>query len=624
MKLSFTKKSVVSFAAAAVAVFSLNAQNMAGYELKFEDNFNGSKLDESKWNYELHEPGWVNNELQAYIKSDKTVYLKGGNLVIQALKEESKDGTTKYTSGRINTQGKFDFKYGLAEARLKVPRGKGFLPAFWMMPTNEQKYGSWPKCGEIDIMEVLGDKLNKNYSTLHFGEPHTMAQREFLLKKGNYADEFHTFACEWEPGLIKYYVDGVEFAKFDDWFTKKLYDDEEPYPAPFNQDFYLIFNVAVGGNWPGYPDAKTKFDSNAQLVVDYVKVYQKKSYNENVTKQEEHVDIRGPEADGNYLRNGKFDPENLKDNKDWKFMTQQGGAGDASISGNVLTVNSTKAGSQDYSIQLVQADIPLEKGYEYEFSFDAWSSANRKMKAKLCAPDRGWKNYFGDVNVEMTPNKKHYSYKFTMDEKTDPNSRLDFNMGATKSVDQINIANVKLVKLGKAKIIKKSDMKKDKFDLVYNGEFEFSARQWEFYKYDGNSCELSVDPAKQVAQITITDTKDVDWKIQLMQKKIPLAQGKTYRLSFDAWSTLPRKMKYACQRDGALWKQRHGNEDWTAYNEAPTCDLTTSRQTFTQDFVMNCEDDSDVILTFSLGTIDKNISKEHDVFIDNVKLVPVN
>ena len=108
-----------------------------------------------------------------------------------------------------------------------------------------------------------------------------------------------------------------------------------------------------------------------------------------------------------------------------------------------------------------------------------------------------------------------------------------------------------------------------------------------------------------------------------MQKKIPLMKGKKYRLSFDAWSTLPRMMKYACQRDGALWKQRHGSEDWTAYNEAPACELTTSKQTFTQDFEMAYDDDSDVILTFSLGTIDRNITKEHDVFLDNVKLVEI-
>lgn len=604
--------------------FSLFAQNKAGYELKFEDNFDGNKLNEKNWNYELHEPGWVNNELQSYIKSNKNIYVKNGNLVIQARKEEKKDGY-KFTSGRINTQGKHDFKYGLFEARLKVPRGKGFLPAFWMMPTDESKYGSWPKCGEIDIMEVLGDKLNTSYATLHFGEPHTMAQKTKLLKKGNFADDFHVFACEWEPGSLKFYVDGEEIAAFDDWFTKKLNDDEEPYPAPYNQPFYLILNVAVGGNWPGYPDGTTKFGDNAQMVVDYVRVYQKKNYNENVTKKEEIIPVRAVGSDGNYVRNGDFkENESLTDKTGWSFMTQLGGSGTGKIAGNKISVETSKSGSQDYSIQLVQADIPLEKGYDYEFSFDAWSDSERKMKAKLCAPDRGWTNYFEKSSVILTAQKKHYSYRFSMTAKTDPNSRIDFNMGASSSTAPIYITNVKVLKLEKSKVIPKKDMKKDKNDLVYNGDFDFGAKQWEFYAYDSGSCSLDVDSEKKAAQITISDTKDADWKIQLMQKKVPLSKGKTYRLSFDAWSTIPRHMKYSVQRDGALWKQRYGKEDWTAYNDALVCELSTSKQTFTQDFTMEYDDDGEAILTFSMGSIDKRITKEHDVFLDNVKLVPIN
>lgn len=606
-----------------ISSFNLYAQNMNGYELKFEDNFDGKKLNEKNWNYELHESGWVNNELQAYIKSNKTVYIKDGNLVIQAIKEENKNGN-KFFSGRINTQGKHDFKYGLFEARLKVPKGKGFLPAFWMMPTDETKYGSWPKCGEIDIMEVLGDKINTSYATLHFGEPHTMSQKSKLLKSGNFTNDFHVFACEWEPGLIKFYVDGEEIASFDDWWTKKINDDEEIFPAPFNQKFYLIFNVAVGGNWPGYPDGNTKFDSNAQMLVDYVRVYQKKNYNENVSKKEEIISVRAADKTGNYIRNGSFiTNENLKDNKEWSFMTQLGGAGNASILDNKVCIETKTAGTQDYSVQLVQADLPIEKGYDYQLIFDAWSTEDRKMKAKICAPDRGWANYFGDVSVSLSSKKKTYSYKFSMTSKTDPNARLDFNMGATSSTAKIFISNVQLIKLGKAKIVERKDMKKDKNDLIYNGEFEYGARQWDFYSYDNSSCSLSVDQDTKIAQITISDTKDVDWKIQLMQKRIGLMKGQKYRLTFDAWSTTSRQMKYACQRDGALWKSRHGTEDWTAYNDAPICNLTTAKQSFCQDFTMNYDDDGDVILTFSLGSIDKRITKEHDVFIDNVKLVPI-
>ena len=124
------------------------------YHLVWQDEFEGTVLDRSDWNVELHDPGWVNSELQAYVDTEKNIYVKDGKLIIQPEKTEQ-DGKVSYTSGRVNTQGKKDFKYGYFECRAKVPQGTGYLPAFWMMPTNENLYGQWPKCGEIDIMEVM-------------------------------------------------------------------------------------------------------------------------------------------------------------------------------------------------------------------------------------------------------------------------------------------------------------------------------------------------------------------------------------------------------------------------------------------------------------------------------------
>lgn len=247
---------------------------MASYKLVWEDHFDGEKLNTEDWNYEYHEPGWVNHELQEYSDSEKNIYVENSDLVIQALKTE-KDGKVFYTSGRVNTQNKHDFLYGRFEARLKAPSGKGFLPAFWMMPTEEAFYGQWPKCGEIDIMEVLGDKTDTTYGTLHFGEPHTQHQGSYALKNGDFAGEYHVFACEWEPEEIRFYVDGELYHKANDWFTKKEGSQKEDYPAPYDQPFYLILNLAVGGDWPKDPDADAVFAANAQLRVDYVRVYQK-------------------------------------------------------------------------------------------------------------------------------------------------------------------------------------------------------------------------------------------------------------------------------------------------------------------------------------------------------------
>ena len=147
-----------------------------GYTLVWEEQFDGDSLNREDWNVELHDPGWVNEELQAYVDSTDNIYIEDGDLVLKPIETVNEDGTKSYTSGRVNTQNKHDFKYGLFEARLKVPKGQGFLPAFWMMPTSENLYGQWPRCGEIDIREVMGQATNTLYGTIHFGHPHSESQ----------------------------------------------------------------------------------------------------------------------------------------------------------------------------------------------------------------------------------------------------------------------------------------------------------------------------------------------------------------------------------------------------------------------------------------------------------------
>lgn len=252
------------------------------YQLVWEDNFDGDNLNLDDWNYEYHEPGWVNAELQEYVDSKENIYVEDGKLIIQAIKTVDAKGNISYTSGRINTMKKHDFMYGRFEARLKVPKGKGFLPAFWMMPTDESFYGQWPKCGEIDIMEVIGDDLTTNYSTLHFGEPHTQKQGTYTIDSGDFYSEYHVYTCEWDPDEFRFYVDGKLFYVVNEWFTKREGFEEEKYPAPYNQPFYLILNVAVGGSWVGYPEDDAIFGDNARMMVDYVKVYQR--YESNINK----------------------------------------------------------------------------------------------------------------------------------------------------------------------------------------------------------------------------------------------------------------------------------------------------------------------------------------------------
>ena len=339
-----------------------------GYTLLWNDEFNGNKLNMDIWNYEPHQPGWTNHELQEYTTSEDNVYVKDGKLVIKANKIE-KNGRPYYTSGKVTTQNKQDFMYGKVVVSAKVPEGQGLWPAIWMMPTVEKKYGQWPKCGEVDIMEVLGSDVTKAYGTIHYGEPHAQQQGTVDKKTNNFAEAFHEYSVEWEPGEFRWYIDGEKYLTVNDWFTAVDGQDEKPYPAPFDQTFFVQMNLAVGGNWPGNPDETTDFDK-AEFEIDYVRVYQKDHYKTDVKKPV--VEMREPLEDGNYVRNGDFadDTEKLTDDKDWKFLLAQNGKGEAVIKDGMIEITSEAEGDVDYSVQLVSWDIPFVKGSKYKVTFD--------------------------------------------------------------------------------------------------------------------------------------------------------------------------------------------------------------------------------------------------------------
>lgn len=248
------------------------ALSYEGCRLVFEDDFDGPELDRTCWNVELHEPGWVNEELQAYVDNGETVRVEDGKLLLRAVKRLGEDGGVSYTSGRVSTQWKRDFTYGIFEASMKVPQGKGLLPAFWLMTTDEDRYGQWPECGEIDICEIWGSRTRTNHGTIHYGLPHQEAQGTVTLYKGDFAEAFHDFALLWEPGLLRWYVDGRPFYEVRKWFSAGPDGVRKPYPAPFDHEMYLILNLAVGGNWVGYPDETTNFE-DAAFEVEFVRVY---------------------------------------------------------------------------------------------------------------------------------------------------------------------------------------------------------------------------------------------------------------------------------------------------------------------------------------------------------------
>lgn len=508
-----------------------------GYNLKWEDQFEGESLNRDDWNVELHDPGWVNNELQSYVDSPENIYLQDGNLVLKPVENKSEDGNVSYTSGRINTQHKHDFKYGLFEARVKVPEGQGFLPAFWMMPTDENLYGQWPRCGEIDIMEVLGNNTDTSYGTIHYGNPHSESQGSYTLDEGSFSEEYHVFDVEWEPGKISWYVDGKLIHTEDNWYSATEGQGEITYPAPFDQPFYIILNLAVGGNWPGNPDDTTDI-KNSAYYIDYVKVYQKDSYDENVTKPIEEVILRDPDENGNYIINGDFSVnEELTDDKDWVFLTALGGEAGAEIRNNEIAVTTENEGTVDYSVQLVQPNLPMKQGRVYQLTFDAYADTDRTMKVGVSAPDRSFRRYLEDTVVNLTPEKQTHTFEFTMTDSDDANGRLEFNMGAAGSTAGIRISNVSLKKIKDIEITEGDKGILADGNYVYNGSFQEGEGRlgyWDVLKNDG--AEVSVTNENNIRRLMVNapEGTSADNPVIVSQSDLALSAGNTYAMSFTA------------------------------------------------------------------------------------------
>ncbi len=416
--------------------------SIEGYNLLWSDEFEGKELDETKWNRETHEPGWTNNELQEYTNSDENIFVKDGNLVLKAIKTE-KNGKPYYTSGKVQGWNKTQFQYGKVVVSAKVPEGQGLWPAIWMMPNQESKYGQWPKCGEIDIMESLGNDTTISYSTIHYGEPHA-EQQGTIEKKGeeSFSAKFHEYSVEWEPGEMRFYTDGELVLTCNDWFTAVEGGDDKPYPAPFDQPFYVQLNLAVGGNWPGNPDATTDF-SKAEFLIDYVRVYQKDAYDTNVTKPP--MTFREALPDGNFIRNGDFSvAENLEDDIDWKFLLFNGGEGSAEIKDGEMIIYTQNYGTEEYSVQLVHPDLPMLKGHKYRVTFDIRADEARKCIVCVSAPNAGWIRYLKDTSIDLTTEWNTFVFEFEMKDKDDNNGRLEFNMGKHKDTATIHIKNVRV------------------------------------------------------------------------------------------------------------------------------------------------------------------------------------
>ena len=267
----------------------------AGWKLVWDDEFEGTTIDTTKWGFDRGsylktgpdqwQPGWGNGELEFYTARPENAFVADGMLHIKAIKESYKG--SQYTSARLKTRDLFNKKYGRFEFRAKLPTGKGVWPAIWLLPADDQKYGAWAASGEIDIMEARGQEPNKVLGTLHYGShwpANAHSGADYVFPQGQGIADFHVYALEWEPGEIRFYVDDHLYQTQNFWWSSAETDGPKgvapsneselnPWPAPFDQPFYITLNVAVGGQFLGNPDRTTAFP--VEMLVDYVRVYDK-------------------------------------------------------------------------------------------------------------------------------------------------------------------------------------------------------------------------------------------------------------------------------------------------------------------------------------------------------------
>jgi beta-glucanase (GH16 family) len=274
----------------------LQSDASAAWRPTWSDEFNGASLDTNTWfldigNGQPDNPGWGNKELEFYTSRPQNAYVSNGLLHLVARSEEY--AGLHYTSAKLKSRNSFSQKFGRFEFRARLPHGNGLWPALWMMP-KDAVYGHWAASGEIDVMENRGSNSSVVLGTIHFGgtfpkQTHSKGP-SYTFPPGDSVTNFHVYAVEWTTNSIKWFVDQTLYQTQTNWWSAG-----GKYPAPFDQPFYIMMNLAVGGNFGGNPDASTIFPG--EMLVDYVRAY------EFVPDVERHVEAGSSEGVGTQSEN---------------------------------------------------------------------------------------------------------------------------------------------------------------------------------------------------------------------------------------------------------------------------------------------------------------------------------
>lgn len=425
MKKSLLTKALLTFSVIrTVFAFSNTVKAADNYELVWSDEFNGNSLDTNTWNYEIGTGswGWGNNEQQYY--TDRNIKVSNGTMKITAKREDY--GGMKYTSSRITTKNKKNFKYGKIEARIKMPKFKGVWPAFWMLGANQNSVG-WPKCGEIDIMEAINDE-NLVYGTLHwFNDPGNNNADSGSSVAVADRTEYHVYGVEWTADKLRWYVDGKVYRTMDvsnDSFSE------------VRKEYFVIFNMAIGGQWPGYDIDETAFP--ATMEVDWVRAYKKveetttKYTGPMITVTEDAVETCSGKW-GSYF------------GSDWAGASGTSKSTDKAVTG--ATMNITSIGNSQWGVQQYLKGLHYYPGRTYNYSFTMTSDVDKRVFVKVAGD--GDEQIFGEYIDLKARVPYNFSRQVTLAKDMEGVLDLYFGMGkcdgdaaATNSAANITLSNV--------------------------------------------------------------------------------------------------------------------------------------------------------------------------------------
>lgn len=633
------------------AVYAVDTKDT--WNLVWSDEFDGTTLDPTKWDHQTGigdaytDAGWGNKEEQYYTDGANTT-VGGGKLTITAKKESTEGYGTKYTSSRIRTVtedinpatgkanpgeilvgGKGAMAYGKIEAKIKMPTGDGLWPAFWMLPHDSQ-YGGWAAGGEIDIMEAKGRLENQIVGTIHHGGawPNNVNSGKWItMENGDTIDQYHIYTIEWDPDEMRWYLDGQLYQTINNWYSKAGEEGNYPYPAPFDEEFYILFNLAVGGTFDSEVASEdVECDENGKSMdVDYVRWYQRPAaeyenwviqYPESEKAGDDEVapetgetvaDLLAAvhdETTGNYISDPKFtaiEVENVPsgvasiNRNQWFPMANVNGTGGVveyskgsdETNGTYLKVNVSNTGTQTYSTQMLHY-VPIVKGYAYELTYKAWTDeVNTKSDITVAVggdEGQGYTKYSSNYTASLTTTPKTYKHAFTMNAETDPTARLEINLAT--STGAVYMTDVCL------KVIEDYDESYGEDDPkeplsngnhLWNGEFNIGNDAMLYWHWTDGTTTDDASVAYVEKDGTDGEVKLAadDSNVTLYQKGIQLLQNDTYVVTFETDATAYVNVRFKDAEGNQLGSASANISDGVA-----TADITVPSGTSYEDAIV--------------------------------------